>query len=605
MTDLPPRPALPNFSLQGIEPEHVNAPSIIQSWILRLMTVIEKENFNQLSELFVEESYWRDCAALSWTIACKNGVSRITQYLKVSTAGFGQLSLMKTGALKPSLVTREGVVYLQAGFNFTTKFGTGQGVLRLANTSPSEWRAWTVSTILHDLAEQIGYPVSESANGECGNHVIANGFDRYENSQNLQVLVVGGGQSGVIIAAWLKQLGLQSLILEKGPRLGQAWWSRYKTVQTHTPSHTDDFPFLPFPKNWPYGISRARLASWIEYYAKIMELDYEVNVPVQTVEYNQASRLWSVIVKDTHNTQRVFKARHVIFATGVFGPTPNIPNIPGIDLYRGSAYHSSEHDTAARIPDVRKKTVTIIGCGTSAHDIAQDYVAHGAKAVSMIQRTPIWSVSTDSIGRIQFSDYYSPDVTTHEADQLDMSWSLGLTRAWGVKITQRIIENDKELMDNLENAGMHLKRSPDGLSLIDHQLLIGGHYYIDQGADKMIVDGRISVHWCDKGVKEFQKDGVTLHNGDKIDADITVLATGFMPHNHHLSQIIPKEVLDKIGDLGAPDEDEESIGFYRPTGVPGFWRFSGGLRDCRQYSKVLALQILAVERGWVDGYWES
>ncbi|RAH68329.1 flavin-containing monooxygenase [Aspergillus aculeatinus CBS 121060] len=602
MADLPPLPALPSFSLQAIEPEHVNASKIVQRWIGQFLEVIEEDNLNKMSELFVEDCYWRDCAALSWTIACKKGTSRIHQYLKNSAAELGQLSIVKTGALIPKLVTREGVVYLQSGFTFTTKFGSGQGVLRLANTSPSEWRAWTVSTILHDLAENIDRPVSGLVNGESRNHVTVNGSNQPET---LQVLVVGGGQSGVTIAAWLKHLGLRSLILEKGSRLGQAWWSRYKTVQTHTPSHTDDFPFLPFPTTWPYGISRDRLAGWIEHYAEIMELDYEVNVPVQTIEYDQTSRLWSVIVKETHNSQRVFKAPHVVFATGVFGPTPSIPDIPGIASYMGSAYHSSEHTTAARIPDVRKKTVTIIGCGTSAHDIAQDFVAHGAKAVSMIQRTPIWSVSTDSIGRIQFADYCSPDMTTDEADQLDMSWPLGLTRAWGVEITQRIVENDKELMDKLESAGLHLKRRRDDVSLIDHQLLIGGHYYIDQGADKMIVDGRIGVHWCDQGVKEFHKDGLTLHNGNKIYADIVVLATGFKPHNQHLSGIIPREIWDKVGDLGEPDEDEESIGLYRPTGVPGFWRFSGGLRDCRQYSKVLALQILAVERGWVEGYWES
>lgn len=297
----------------------------------------------------------------------------------------------------------------------------------------------------------------------------------------------------------------------------------------------------------------------MEHYADILELDYITDSTVDEACYNDVTRTWTVYIK-AHHGQRTLKASHVVFATGLFGPAPNIPDIPSKESYKGLTYYSSAHMTASDVPDVHKKSVVIVGCGTSAHDIAQDFVNHGAKSVSMIQRSPIWSVSAESIANIQFRDWNRPAVSTQEADHLGMSWPLAITRAFGVEWTQAMVQNDAELMSDLEKAGVRLKRNRHDASLIDHQLLLGGHYYIDHGADHMIIDGKIRVHWCESGVQEYYADVIALGDGTRVPADIVILATGFQFHNEYLERLLGKDVVDKTGHVGMPNEDQEATG---------------------------------------------
>lgn len=253
-----------------------------------------------------------------------------------------------------------------------------------------------------------------------------------------------------------------------------------------------------------------------------MGLDIMLNTNMENAEYDNTTRQWSVQIEDKDG-KRVIKAKHVVMATGLFSTTPVRPEYSGEDSFKGLVYHTIEHKSAGHIPDLDKKNVTIIGCATSAHDIAQDFVNHGAKSVSMIQRHPIWSVSTDSIEKIQLRSWNTLGVTTEEEDLLANSFPTAIVRTLGIGMSQMMVQNDKELMDGLDAAGLALKRGEDGQSLIDYQLIKGGHFYIDQGASQMIIDGRIKVHRCEEGVKQFYPQGLILGDDRKIDSDVVVV----------------------------------------------------------------------------------
>ncbi|KAF7519311.1 hypothetical protein G7054_g13138 [Neopestalotiopsis clavispora] len=637
MSDLPPIPKLPKLSLGGLRPEQVDASKIVAGWLATLRQAFDKNDFSTIPDIVHGEGYWRDVTALAWDISCKNGPLAIQKYLSASNSEFRPLKAVEYGALAPRVETREDSTFVQSGYTFNTKFGIGVGVVRLVSPDGIQWKAWVVSSVLQnlhssktDLESGARANCFSSHNGEMltnDNGFVANSITADHNipqnafvaenqtvpscsskeacqKEGLQVIIIGGGHAGLNTAAWCKQVGLRYLLLEKGSRLGQSWWSRYDTVRTHTPSFGDHFAFLKFPTTWPYGLERKRLAGWMEHYADIMELEYQLESPVANVKFHPQERIWSVFIEEP-NGQRVLKARHIVFATGVFGPDPMIPNFPGRDSYKGLAYHSSKHVSARLITDLEKKNVAIIGCGTSSHDIAQDMIDHGAKNVCMIQRNPIYSVTPESIATVQFSDWNRKDISLEEADHLGMSWPTPLVRAFGIEQTQAMVKRDAKIIEDLEKSGLVLRKGRHEVSLIDHQAIIGGHYYIDQGADKMIIDGKIKVVFCDTGVKGFYPDGIKLGNGQKVEADIVVLATGFHFHQFYLGRLLGKEILDKTGPLGPLDEDQEPSGLYRPTGLPGFWRMSSSLMGARQYSRILANQIMAVERGWVTDYYDK
>jgi hypothetical protein len=73
------------------------------------------------------------------------------------------------------------------------------------------------------------------------------------------VLVVGGGQAGLSIAARLTQLDVDTLIVEREARIGDNWRKRYHALVLHNQVHVNHLPYMPFPPNWPAYIPKDKL----------------------------------------------------------------------------------------------------------------------------------------------------------------------------------------------------------------------------------------------------------------------------------------------------------------------------------------------------------
>ena len=61
------------------------------------------------------------------------------------------------------------------------------------------------------------------------------------------VLVVGGGQAGLSIAARLTQLRVDTLIVDRNKRVGDNWRNRYHALTLHNQLHVNHLPYMPFP----------------------------------------------------------------------------------------------------------------------------------------------------------------------------------------------------------------------------------------------------------------------------------------------------------------------------------------------------------------------
>ena len=85
---------------------------------------------------------------------------------------------------------------------------------------------------------------------------------------------VGGGQGGIALGARLRQLGIDHLVVDRHPRPGDQWRSRYKSLCLHDPVWYDHLPYLPFPPNWPIFAPKDKIGDWLEMYTRIMEINY-------------------------------------------------------------------------------------------------------------------------------------------------------------------------------------------------------------------------------------------------------------------------------------------------------------------------------------------
>jgi cation diffusion facilitator CzcD-associated flavoprotein CzcO len=419
--------------------------------------------------------------------------------------------------------------------------------------------------------------------------------------RDASVLIELKGQCGLALGAELKHQGLKTLIVDKASQIGGGWRDRYESVKLHTPSYTDHWPFLKYPlDDMPTWLPRDKIIDWMEHYAKTIGLNIQLNTFIKSVKYDRSAHHYRVEIGEN----QILTPRHVVLATGLFDSETTHVEFPKQSDFQGQIYYSLEHKSASKTPDLANKRVAIVGTGTTSHDIAEDFHNHGAKEVTMIQRGPIFFLSRESLEEFFMMPFKM--MSTEDADLMMNSFPAPVLRTLSMGMTQMMAQKDKVITDGLEKAGMAIKKGEDGIPFFDYMMGRFGRFYIDQGAAQLIIDGKIKIQRCEDGVKEFATDGVVLANGTKVDADVVILATGVpLASASSIESIMGKEFGDGIGELGTIDDNNERVGWWRPTNSPGFWYMPGNFIWSRQMSKVLALQINAIEKGMNKRYYEA
>ena len=579
---------------------------IATNWIalfnLHLKTAFKSSKSG--SDLFLEHSFWRDALALTWSLDTMTGSRTIVDLLseKGAQVGLSDIALDKT-ASPPQWVIRAGTDAIEAFFKFETKAAIGRGIMRLCpTTEPAEagntdqqWRAWTLFTAIDQLK---GCEEKLDRNRPTGSSYSRdfrgpNWLDKRLAEQKYEdrdptVLVVGGGQAGLSIAARLTQLGVDSLIVDKNSRIGDNWRSRYHALTLHNQLHVNHLPYMPFPQTWPTYIPKDMLALWFESYAAAMELNVWTNTEMTTGSYDEGTQLWDITLTGKDGSIRRVAPRHVILATGVSG-IANRPKIPKIDRFAGTVLHSSEYGDG---DDWADKNAIVIGCGNSGHDISQDLYASGA-SVTMVQRSPSLVVNIEPSAQFPYR-LYDEGRTTDECDFITTSMPLPLVKKAHQHFTRQSQSADKTLLDKLASVGFQLDFGDDDTGWQFKYLTRGGGYYFNVGASDLIADGNIKLIQ-NVDIAAFTANGVSLKTGAHIPADLVVLATGYKKQEFLVAKLFGQDVAERVGPIWGFGDGLELRNMYRPTGQPGLWMIAGSFAQCRINSKYLALQIKAVE----------
>jgi hypothetical protein len=90
-----------------------------------------------------------------------------------------------------------------------------------------------------------------------------------------------------------------------------------------------------------------------------------------------------------------------------------------------------------------------------------------------------------------------------------------------------------------------------------------------------------------------------MRTGEKLKADLVVLATGYKGQEQLVAKLFGQQVADKVGPIWGFGDGQELRNMFMRTPQPGLWFIAGSLAQCRIYSKYLALQIKACELGLV------
>ena len=554
----------------------------VAEWVASFGAAVAKADAAGLARLFHPESHWRDVLALTWRIGTVSGAKGLAAELTSQAAvskprGFE----IDPGRTPPREVTRAGEKCIEAIFRFETAVGRGSGVLRLR-----DGRAWTLLTALDELKgheERIGgrRPSGHGYSRTFGGPTWADQREsaRDYSSRDPDVLVVGGGQAGLSIAARLGQLEVDTLIVDRWPRVGDNWRRRYDALTLHNQVHVNHLPYMPFPPNWPVYIPKDKLANWFESYVEAMELNYWPGTEFEGGTYDDVAKRWSVTLRTANGGQRELHPRHLVMATGVSG-IPNLPEIPALRGFRGTVLHSSEyHDGAAW----KGKRALVIGTGNSGHDIAQDLYSSGAK-VTLVQRSPTLIINCDPSAQLVYG-LYSEGPPLEDCDLITASVPLALSRRTHQLATRHAKELDKDLLQKLGQKGFRLSDGDDGTGWQFLYLTRGGGYYFNVGCSDLIVEGKI-------GLAQFSEFERLLPG-----ADLVVLATGYKPLGALVGKLFGDEIAARVGPIWGFGEAQELRNMFVRTPQPGLWFIAGSFAQCRIYSRYLALQIKAIEEG--------
>ena len=243
---------------------------------------------------------------------------------------------------------RAGTSAIEAIFKFETRVGRGSGIIRLIPDAAegNRLKAWTLLTELGELKgfeEQLG-SARPRGNAYSRDFRGPNWLDLRKASagyadRDPTVLVIGGGQSGLSIAARLKQLNVDTLIVDRERRIGDNWRKRYHALTLHNQVQVNHLPYLHFPPNWPTYIPKDKLANWFEAYVESMELNFWTETEFEGGSYDEKEARWTVTLRLADGTQRIMHPRHVVLATGVSG-IPSVPEIAGLKEFcrQGDAF---------------------------------------------------------------------------------------------------------------------------------------------------------------------------------------------------------------------------------------------------------------------------
>ena len=573
--------------------------AVAENWLAEFESALATADAAVLERLFHPDSYWRDVLALSWNLQTINGGKAILKELRIRAADAKPTGFrIDPDRAAPRRITRAGTHCIEAIFKFETSVGRGSGIIRLIPDAADgdRLKAWTLLTELGELKgfeEQVG---AERPRGEAysrdfrgPNWLDLRKAERQYAGRDPDVLVIGGGHAGLTIAARLKQLRIDTLIIDREQRIGDNWRKRYHALTLHNQVQVNHLPYMPFPPNWPVYIPKDKLANWFEAYVESLELNFWTGTEFVGGSYDEAEARWSVVLRRADGSERTMRPRHVVMATGVSG-IANMPEIAGLRNFAGTLVHSSRYDDGE---NWKGKKAIVIGTGNSGHDIAQDLYSSGAE-VTLVQRSPTLITNIEPSAQLAYAIYN--EGTLEDNDLIATSMPVTLARKAHVLLTEQSKNLDKPLLDGLSRVGFKLDFGDGDTGWQFKYLTRGGGYYFNVGCADLVADGKIALRQFD-GIAAFTAGGAKMKNDEIVSADLIVLATGYKPWEFLVRRLFGDEITARVGPIWGFGEEQELRNMYARTGQAGLWFIAGSLAQCRINSKYLALQIKAIEQG--------
>jgi putative flavoprotein involved in K+ transport len=194
----------------------------------------------------------------------------------------------------------------------------------------------------------------------------------------LDVVVIGGSQSGLAMAWHLAQQGLRFVVLEAGPAVGHIWRNRWDSLKLFTPAQYDALPGMAFPAPADTYPTKDPVADYLQAYAAAFNLPVRLNARVTRLSKTDDGF-------EVQTADSTFQARQVVVATGPFQLPFVPPQARGLDP-SVTQVHSADYRNPQALPE---GPVLVVGGGNSGFQIAEELAATRTVDLSIATRYPM------------------------------------------------------------------------------------------------------------------------------------------------------------------------------------------------------------------------
>ena len=387
------------------------------------------------------------------------------------------------------------------------------------------------------------------------------GFTRAALTDEVEVVVIGGGFGGLLCAARLREAGVDDIrVIEKGGDFGGTWyWNRYPGAACDVESYI----YLPLLEEVGYmPVEKYSRAPEILAHSRAIGEKFDLyrgalfQTEVTGLKWDEALSRW--IVSTTRGDG--LKARFVVMANGPLH-RPKLPGIPGVETFKRHSFHTSRWDYAytggtsnGGLDKLRDKRVGVIGTGATAVQCVP-HLAEAAKELYVFQRTPSSiDIRANRPTDPDWAKSLEPGWQQHRMDNFNTLVSGGFAEEDLVNDGWTdIIGNMIKMMRQAAESGVPQQDLATTLQLADFQKMESIRARVDQIVEDraaaealkpyynqfckrpcfhdeyLAAFNRPNVHLIDtegRGVERITETGVVA-NGREYELDCLIYATGF------------------------------------------------------------------------------
>eukprot|EP01132_Coremiostelium_polycephalum_P000260 gene260-343_t len=342
--------------------------------------------------------------------------------------------------------------------------------------------------------------------------------------QKPQVLIIGGGPSGLVTAKSALECGLEPVVLEKHSEIGGAWrgeqglmWNSMKTNSTHYTTMFSDFPWQPGTADFP---SHEAVRNYLIAYADHFGLKPHIHVDSEVTQVKRVNKKWQITWKEA-GKKRQQKFDFVIVATGMFSK-PYLPKIKGMEAFTGKIIHSKDYKSPEAF---EHKRVVIVGGAYSGSQIATDIAANASYVLNVINK-PMYVLR-------RYVKYEEKGM----ALPVDFTF---YNREQQINDIQLTVQEKNQKAHQYYHTICHNQSKICKVLTVDPTTGSSPFVTIADSYLEEIQAGRVEVTLSK--IDRLDKEGIVFNNGERQPADVIIFCTGYELDLSFLDASVQKEL---------------------------------------------------------------